>query len=851
MGIFGDNAPRYYSAGLPAIPLRPSEKRPWIDAWSSYALAMPSSNEREHWLEVFDKGNIGMPAGPASGLCFLDIDTDDPKAIQVIHSLIPKSPWKRVGKKGMVYAYKFTGHKAFQIKLAAQDGQKTGSVICELLSIGRQVVLPPSIHPDTNLPYEANCELLDVLDAIPTITKEIETLLRAGLEEAGFNLSHSGWTRVLNYVSMGSRDNEVTSMAGLYANAVTRGERTLKQAVDEFRAWHGTFVERVAGDDVPVEKGVERIIHFINRDLTGPKKRVLPKGWDADLSEDEKASLGLEVDDEVQEWSFEQLKLYLKGEFDLNAADDQGRMAAVTYALERIHRSPSMDTMQVEILLDWMSAASRLALSKTVLKKRLKEMKNVGISGENQTEIAKAALEEYGDLRYHNENFWKWCGSHWEEVDQDDIQRFIAENYGHLPAVKKAHDLKGVMQVMSKLCKKTLKGVAVEGVNFANGVLGPDLKLRPHDPVWGMNYTLPFRYVAQEHGEFKEPVMFLKFLHDCWGHSPDFHQRVMAIQEALCVTLFGIAPEYMRAILLFGMAHSGKSQLLNIARALVPDNMICSIAPTLWGERFEPAQMANKLLNVGGELSETKIIDGMLFKQIVEGSEIPAQHKGKQIFHFRPRCAHWFASNYLPKTRDTSEGFNRRWLIFMFDKVVAKEARTINISAQIIADEREAIVAWAVQALPRLKKNEEYTIPKSHESAIQEMAGENDSVRFFMQASGRVKIAPKLSVIGSEADQNQEVGEKISHLISARMLHAEYSSYCITLEGARPVGFRKFCQRMRELGSVLGFKQVIERIETNLEDVCFLGIIVVDAQGRILSTSMKMNSKTTLENSAA
>lgn len=836
MSIFKDHAPAYWAKNLPVIPLFQNDKMPAIKAWSQFCKRMPSEMEQEMWVRAFSNGNIGLPGGPQSGLVFLDIDTDDPKANSIIEKCIPQSPWHRIGRKGSVRAFRYNGHKTFQIKLAKEPDGTGGGVICELLSDGRQVVLPPSIHPDTKQAYHANCNLLDVLPMIPALTSEIEAILRAALEEAGYRLSHQGYTKVLEYVSVGARDNTITGMAGLYASAVTRGERTLKQAVEEFRAWHMTQVATVAGDDVPVEKGLERLVHFINRDLTGPKKRQLPKGWDEGLTDEERQSLGLTLDEEAEQWDFLAYQAYLKTEFDLCANDDAKRMKAIDYVLDRMARANDVNSLQEDMIFKWISEASRLPITKMVLRKRLKELREGdGISGENQTEIAEAVITDFEDIRWHESRFWSYAGSHWEAIDDDEVQRHIAREYGHLPSARKSSDIKGIMTLMAKLCKKQLQDTAITGVNFANGVLTEDLQIVSHSKAYGMTYTLPFRYIGEDHPDYKEPIRFLAFLEEVWGHCPDYHDRVQALQEAIAATIFGAGTTYARVILLYGLAQTGKTQLLNIVSSLVPEDKISTVPPNVWGDKFEPVTMANSLLNIGGELSENKLIDGMTFKQIVEGSPVPAQYKNGQVFTMRCKATHWFASNYLPKTRDNSEGFNRRWLIFTFDKIVQQSKKKVNLSTQIIAEEREAIIAWAVKAFPRLKLKNDYTLFDSHFRRINEMAGENDSVRFFTQASGRVIIP------GVNAPEAPD-GSKPSTPISARMIYGEYSTWCITVEGAKAVGFRKFLQRMRELSAVMGFSQIASTGENDTEGSCFAGIMLRDAQGRVIqSGSTKMS----------
>lgn len=104
--IFAENAPRYWAARLPVIPLRPRQKAPVPNGWQIFCSQMPDEATRESWLRMYADGNIGLPLGPASGLVAIDLDTDDPKVTAVIESIMPTTPWVRKGAKGAVYLFK-------------------------------------------------------------------------------------------------------------------------------------------------------------------------------------------------------------------------------------------------------------------------------------------------------------------------------------------------------------------------------------------------------------------------------------------------------------------------------------------------------------------------------------------------------------------------------------------------------------------------------------------------------------------------------------------------------------------------------------------------------------------------
>lgn len=807
--IFAETAPAYYAAGMPVIPLYTREKRPVPMDWSQYFDIPVSAEQQEEWLNRCASGNIGMVLGPQSGISMLDIDSEDESLVALIQKLVPESPWRRVGKKGMVLAFRYTGLKTFRIKTSA------GESICELLSDRTQVVLPPSIHPETQMPYRANCELLDVLDQLPPLDSQIEQILRGAFKDHGVELSLSGSSRVTDFVSSGSRDTSLTEKAGLFAYAVMRGERTLKEAIGMLRSYNTEFVEAVAGDGMDIEKHVDNLIKFLHRDVI-EKHKQLPEGWDDDMTPDEKAELGLQFDRDHEEWSFEEMRDFLRDEFERHPEESNGRVRAIDVILDRISRSNNLSSLDEGRLLQYIADVSNTGVRAPMLKARLRELRQSGIAGDDHSEIARAVLTDLEllyEVRRHGSGLWKYTGSHWEELPQETVMAKIATDYGHLAAGKRHSDHRGIFATLCNIATQGIKTLDIRGVNFANGYLDEQLDLRPHSSDYGMVYTLPFRYLPEQAGNSPH---FFQFLEDCWGHDDDYEQKKMALQEALCVTLFGMGPRYQRVVLCQGVPKSGKSQLLKIAQSLVPDDAKSFVPPNDWADKFLPTQLHEKLINVCGELSEKRRIDGQRFKDIVDGAEMSGQQKGQQIFKFRPICTHWFASNHTPKTEDTSEGFNRRWLILEFSCPVPPEKRRIDIGDIIVAEEREAIVAWAVLAMPRLLENNEYTLPPSHHQLIREVAQENNSVRFFLEESPVVRVS-------------KDSSEKISARIPETKLYKEYWSFCFGPGGAKPVGSRAFRQRMREMQAEKGFQLEFETNQMGVQEAYYRSLILVNA----------------------
>lgn len=129
----------YLNKGLSVIPLAPKQKNPILSGWTKFC---DQRMDAEHARMFFTSAhNIGLTLGPASNLCAVDIDTDDPILLEQIERILPESPVKKRGAKGYTAFYKYNGIDSKSTKT------NDGTAGIDFLSTGRQTVLPPSVHP--------------------------------------------------------------------------------------------------------------------------------------------------------------------------------------------------------------------------------------------------------------------------------------------------------------------------------------------------------------------------------------------------------------------------------------------------------------------------------------------------------------------------------------------------------------------------------------------------------------------------------------------------------------------------------------------------------------------------------
>jgi len=162
--MFGENAEKLVQHGLSIIPTK--GKIPQVKKWQNYCSKIVDEQTLEEWEEKYASLNIGLCTGEASGVIALDIDTDD----KAVLDILPKSAIVKRGQKGETRFFKYNP----KYKNITVQG------VVELLTNGRQTIIPPSIHPETGESYvwvDQSLENKDELEELPgTILTILESL---------------------------------------------------------------------------------------------------------------------------------------------------------------------------------------------------------------------------------------------------------------------------------------------------------------------------------------------------------------------------------------------------------------------------------------------------------------------------------------------------------------------------------------------------------------------------------------------------------------------------------------------------------------------------------------------------
>jgi putative DNA primase/helicase len=194
---------------------------------------------------------------------------------------------------------------------------------------------------------------------------------------------------------------------------------------------------------------------------------------------------------------------------------------------------------------------------------------------------------------------------------------------------------------------------------------------------------------------------------------------------------------FEKTIMALGPGSNGKGVWLDTLTALLGQDHVSHVAlQDLAENRFKTAQLLGKLANIFADLDDKSLESSTPFKMLTTGDAMDAERKHEHPFTFRNYARMVYSANRMPRSRDKSYAYYRRWIIIPFEKTFAttegdgKLQKDDELRSKL-ARELPGIFNRALGGLDRLYANRDFTIPKSVAEALATYQGENDTVAAF------------------------------------------------------------------------------------------------------------------------
>lgn len=188
---------------------------------------------------------------------------------------------------------------------------------------------------------------------------------------------------------------------------------------------------------------------------------------------------------------------------------------------------------------------------------------------------------------------------------------------------------------------------------------------------------------------------------------------------------------YQKAFLFYGSGSNGKSTILDMLKAFLGSGNYSAIALEKVTDRFNTAELENKLANIGDDVDNVTIKDTGTLKKLFSGNSIMVERKGERPYKIEPYATHIYSCNAIPRSFDKSDGFYRRWLLIPFN---ARFSSADDDYDPMIADKVVKPVALSyllnigIRGAQRLIRQGHFTEPQSVKDALEAYKADNSTV---------------------------------------------------------------------------------------------------------------------------
>jgi putative DNA primase/helicase len=213
---------------------------------------------------------------------------------------------------------------------------------------------------------------------------------------------------------------------------------------------------------------------------------------------------------------------------------------------------------------------------------------------------------------------------------------------------------------------------------------------------------------------------------------PDLQAR-MFLQE-FCGYCLVPDTSFRTAVLLYGVGSNGKSLFLDVTRPLF-GNYMTSIPLHRLAERFETANLQDRLVNICGDIDAKYLNETGVLKSLITGDPIRGEYKHGKSFDFTPVVRLIFSANTLPKATDKTEGWYSRWQFIEFPNtfVVDPLFKRNLMNTMNTPEALTMLLHWSIEGLKRLSKQNKFTIGVAQTESARSYRMENDSAIGFVE----------------------------------------------------------------------------------------------------------------------
>ena len=195
---------------------------------------------------------------------------------------------------------------------------------------------------------------------------------------------------------------------------------------------------------------------------------------------------------------------------------------------------------------------------------------------------------------------------------------------------------------------------------------------------------------------------------------------------------------YQKGFLFHGSGSNGKSTVLNLIKEFLGFRNYTTMSIQDVTDRFNKAELENKLANIGDDVNNTAIKDTGTLKKMISGDALSVEKKGGTPYTIIPHATHIYSCNTIPSTFDKSDGFYRRWVVIPFNAKLSPKDEDYDPMIMDKITQPTALsylLNMALRGANRLINNGGFTEPQAVKDALETYKIDNSNVLTWIEDS--------------------------------------------------------------------------------------------------------------------
>lgn len=274
---------------------------------------------------------------------------------------------------------------------------------------------------------------------------------------------------------------------------------------------------------------------------------------------------------------------------------------------------------------------------------------------------------------YGNDTVYEYCGGVWEPRSESDMKNILAKRVlseNILPDPEQTAKAFKVILMSGKRKDVETFNADENLVCFQNGVYRlSDGATLPHSPE--------YYFTMQLNANIPETVQETPYCDLCLSNfgGADVQNLLYEVSGAVLSNVY--MPRFKRGVLQYGVGDSGKTQLKRLVEQIIGEGNYNNVdLSDLENNRFLSAAFQGVRMGGSNDMSNVRVKEQKIFKQLTGGDSIQAENKGEKSFTFRYKGLLWFLANQLPLFGgDKGQHVYDRWIVIHCTNSIPPENR--------------------------------------------------------------------------------------------------------------------------------------------------------------------------------